>query len=110
MFIQVSADEIRGGAVCKKKIELNSTDAASRAAAVAEYVGKEVLICGGRNRDAQVNEVTIFGTHHKVGAYKMNYTTVYCAYMTVRAKTFEMVKNCCTCTTVVIAYNVYNGF
>ena len=55
----MSADEIRGGAVCKKKIELNSTDAASRAAAVAEYVGKEVLMCGGRNRDSQVNEVTI---------------------------------------------------
>ena len=56
----MSADEIRGGAVCKKKIELNSTDAASRAAAIAEYVGKEVLMCGGRNRDSQVNEVTIF--------------------------------------------------
>ena len=57
----MSADEIRGGAVCKKKIELNSTDAASRAAAIAEYVGKEVLMCGGRNRDSQVNEVIIFG-------------------------------------------------
>jgi len=29
----------------------------ARAAAVAEYVGKEVLICGGRNRDSEVNEV-----------------------------------------------------
>ena len=58
-LIKVSADEIRGGAVCSKPIVLNDTDAASRAAAVAEYVGKEVLICGGRNRDAQVNEVII---------------------------------------------------
>jgi hypothetical protein len=53
----VSADEVRGGAVCQKKVELNTTDVAARAAAVAEYVGKEVLICGGRNRDAEVNEV-----------------------------------------------------
>ena len=56
---QVSADEVRGGAVCQKKVELNTTDVAARAAAVAEYVGKEVLICGGRNRDAEVNEVKI---------------------------------------------------
>ena len=31
---------------------------AARAAAVSEYVGKEVLICGGRNRDSEVNEVS----------------------------------------------------
>jgi hypothetical protein len=56
LYNQVSADEIRGGAVCQKKIEVNET--AARAAAVAEYVGKEVLICGGRNRDSEVNEVS----------------------------------------------------
>ena len=56
----MSADEVRGGAVCQKTVKLNSTDVAARAASVAEYVGKEVLICGGRNRDAEVNEVKMF--------------------------------------------------
>ncbi len=29
-----------------------------RGAAVAEFVGKEVLVCGGRIKDAQVDEVS----------------------------------------------------
>ena len=50
-----SMDLIRSGAVCEHEIDSNTTEV-GRAGAVAEFVGRRAVLCGGKDRQGQVRQ------------------------------------------------------